>query len=476
MIVNSLRARLTLWSVVVYGLILLLISVGSYAFVAITLREHVDVHLGAFSDAAEIALSRETAEGETLQEAAVSTVDDLNLPPGLSIAIFNHDGTLLAARGATGPDVLAPLPADGRERADGGSSSVMRVGTAQREDGRRLVVREAAIDGRRYVVVVSENTSSVREDLEVMRHVLYASVPAGLVMSALAAWFLVRKSLGPLEIMSAQAQRIGAQNLEERLLAPNPRDELGALASSFNDLLERLSAAFHQQRRFMADASHELRTPLSVISSAAEIMLQRPLRPETDYREALRIVGDETWRLRQIVDDMFMLARADAGHQAVHHAAVYLDEIIAEAVRAARVLAAQKAVDVQLNPALEAPYSGDEGLLRRMVLNLLDNAIRYTPPHTHVQVALEREAADYVVTVRDQGPGVPVEAQPHVFERFYQVEQARFHDHDGSGAGLGLAIAHWIAQAHGGSLVLQHSNETGSTFVVRLPSAKHVAG
>ena len=444
MIARSLRARLTLWSVAVQGLILLLISVGSYAMVGVALRQHVDMSLRSLSEAADVTLGREVLEGESLEQAAVSTTEELNLVPGQSIAIFTVEGALLSARGAIPPDRLT--------RQFPGA-----------------IVRDVKPGGRHYVVIVGQTGDSIAEDLEALRHALYTSVPAGLVLSALAAWFLLRKNLRPLEIMSTQARRIGARNLEERLAVANPGDELGALASSFNDLLTRLNAAFNQQRRFMADASHELRTPLSVISSAAQITLERPERPEAEYREALAIVADMARRQKQIVDDMFTLARADAGDQVVHRATVYLDEIVAETIRAARVLAAQKNVNVTLHPGPEAPYSGDEGLLRRMALNLLDNAIRYTPPCAGVSVTLAREHEEYVLTVRDQGPGVPVEAQPHVFERFYQVEAARFHDHGGSGAGLGLAIARWVAAAHGGSLVLMSSDDTGSAFVARLP-------
>jgi heavy metal sensor kinase len=469
MIVDSIRVRLTLWSVAVYGLILILISMGAYVLVALALPEHVDVNLRAFSEAVELALRREAEEDEKFEEAAISTVEELNVPPEQSLTIFSSDGALLAARGV--PKAQFPnRRTDSAPRRTGAVSSlVASVTRTQDEDGYREIIRDAAIDDRRYVIVVRQGNSSIAEDLEALRHALYASVPAGVVLSALAAWFLIRKSLRPLEVMSGQALAIGAQNLDERLVVPNPRDELGTLAASFNDLLARLNAAFDQQRRFMADASHELRTPLGVISSAVEITLERSERPERDYREALEIVGDESRRLRQIVDDMFTLARADAGSHAVHRQSVYLEEIVAEAVRGARLLGAEKGVDVTLGPTRDSPYAGDEGLLRRMVLNLLDNAIRYTPSGTNVEVLLAYEPAEYVITVRDHGPGIPQEAQPHVFERFYQVNEARFHDHGGSGAGLGLAIAQWVAQVHGGSVTLDRSDELGSTFAVRLP-------
>lgn len=464
---NSVRARLTLWCVGIYGLLLLLFSVGVYALAARGLHDRIDASLRSFSDAAEVSLIRETAEGETPQEAAVSTVEELNVLPDQAIVIFSQDGRLLAQRGVTSSQFAERPPTNQPVQPASLDASLARI--PERHDDHKMVVTRPSIADRRYVVVVSQTASSIDEELEVLRRVLYASVPSAIGIAAVAAWFLVRKSLTPLAIMSDQAHGIGAQNLDERLLVPNPHDELGRLASSFNELLTRLSAAFHQQRQFMADASHELRTPLSVISTAAEVTLEREPRTELEYREAFTIVGHEAQRLRQIVEDMFTLARVDANHRIMRPAPLYLDELATESVQAAHVLGERKRVAVRFASSSEAPYTGDEGLLRRMLLNLLDNAIRHTASGGSVDVELERTAADYVLAVRDSGEGIPIAAQPHVFERFYQADVARSYGHTGAGAGLGLPIARWVAEVHSGSLELQHSDDKGSTFIVRLP-------
>ena len=454
--IDTVRGRLTLWCAAVYGLLLLLFGTGVYAFVANALQERAGLTLGAFGDAAEVSLRRETEEGESVQEAAISTAEELNVLPQQAISIYDRDGRLLAHRG----NLKLAFP---------GTSS-------DTDPNHAFVVRRAAIGDRHYVVVAGEDDSGIAEELEVLRRVLYVAVPMALALTGLTAWLLVRKNLMPLAIMSEQAHHIGATNLDGRLVVPNQRDELGRLAASFNELLARLTAAFRQQRQFMADASHELRTPLSVIATAADVTLEREERPEGEYREALAIVAQESRRLRRIVDDMFTLARSDAEQQVMHPAPLYLDDTLTETVQAARVLAAQKRVAVHVAAPADAAFVGDESLLRRLVMNLLDNAVRHTPAGGSVSITLERLPAEYVITVRDGGDGIAPAAQPHIFERFYQADVARSYAHTGAGAGLGLPIARWVAEVHRGSLTLQRSDRTGSVFVVRLPLKNDFVG
>ena len=221
----------------------------------------------------------------------------------------------------------------------------------------------------------------------------------------------------------------------------------------------------------MADASHELRTPLSVIRTTSAVALQRADREKAEYREALGIVEEEARRLTRIVEDMFTLARADAGQPGLQRTQFYLNELLADVARAASVLAARKNIQIDVSLADEARFEGDEALLRRMLLNLLDNAIRHTEDGGKVQITLEPRAGQYVVRVGDTGGGIPPQDQPHIFERFYRADKARSRAETiaGSGAGLGLPIARSIAEAHHGSLELERSGETGAVFVILLP-------
>jgi signal transduction histidine kinase len=294
----------------------------------------------------------------------------------------------------------------------------------------------------------------------------------GILLAGAGGYFLARRALTPVASMSQQASAIDATNLQDRLAVANERDELGVLAQSFNQLLDRLARSIDQQRRFMADASHELRTPIAILRGEADVALAQPERPTSEYRESLQVLRDEARRLSQIVENLFTLARADAGNYPLTRTQFYLDELLEECVRAARSLAAAKNIRLELQSEEELLMDADEALIRRMVLNLIDNAIKFSAPGGHVSVKARRDGSRYVVAVEDTGAGIPADLQPRVFERFFRADKARTHQNDGgTGAGLGLAISRWIAEAHHGELKLGSSNEKGSVFLASLRAA-----
>jgi len=467
---DSVRTRLTLWYVSVLALVLVAFSLGVYFLLTRSLYERLDGGLRATLDAMVVSLEREIAEPESPKQAAVSTVEEL-FYPHQALAVFDAEGRLMAER--TSQDgYRAQLPA--LALIPGQGVYLYTAPEVKDDAGIRIGVRrvKVATSGPAYVIAVGQSLETVTEELELLRHVFAVAVPAVLVLAGLGGWFLARKSLRPVVTMSDRARQLGAENLDERLPVSNPRDELGRLAGAFNELLARLEASFAQQRQFMADASHELRTPLGVIQTAAGVTLERERRGEGDYREALKLISEQARRLTRVVEDMFMLARVDAGRHPLHRSHFYLDELLGETARAAAVLAARKGVEIDMTGLPETLYEGDEDLLRRMVLNLLDNAIKHTPAGGQVRLGLRREESKYLITVTDTGGGIPPEAQPNIFERFYRADKARARAQagNGSGAGLGLAISRWIAEAHEGALELERSDETGSTFVASLPA------
>jgi signal transduction histidine kinase len=235
--------------------------------------------------------------------------------------------------------------------------------------------------------------------------------------------------------------------------------------------LERVDQSFERQRRFMSDASHELRTPAAILRGESEVALSRGERPAEEYRESLAVMHAEAQRLTQIVEDLFTLTRADAGQYPLAPHDFYLDELVADCTHATRSLALAKQIRLACEAPEELPIRADEALLRRMILNLLDNAIKYTPAGGRVTVSCERCGAEYALNVTDSGPGIPEELQKRVFERFFRADKARTRsENDGGGAGLGLSIARWIAEAHQGRLILARSDATGSTFSALLPA------
>jgi heavy metal sensor kinase len=272
--------------------------------------------------------------------------------------------------------------------------------------------------------------------------------------------------------MSGQASRIGAENLHERLHVKNPQDELGQLAASFNELLDRVSRSFERQRRFVADASHELRTPIAILCGEAEVTLSQPERTQAEYRESLDILREEAKRLKHIVEDLFTLARADAGQYRLTLSDFYLDELASECCKNVRTLASAKRIAIGCETEGELPIRADEALIRRMLLNLLDNAIKYTPAGGKVCIRCGEQGEQYCLSVEDSGSGIPEDLQPRIFERFFRADKARSHaESDSGGAGLGLAITAWIAGVHGGAIELTRSGSEGSVFTVFLPKA-----
>jgi signal transduction histidine kinase len=269
--------------------------------------------------------------------------------------------------------------------------------------------------------------------------------------------------------MGAHAQRIGATNLHERLPVLNANDELGRLATIFNDLLDRLDQSFERQRRFIADASHELRTPLAILRGEAEVAMSQQGRKAEDYLESLRILHEETSRLIKIVEDLFTLTRADSGQYLLSPEDVYLEEVVADCAHSARTVAREKRIELGVDASSECLVRGDQALLRRMILNLLDNAIKYTTEGGRVDIACRAVPTGFEIDITDTGPGIPAEMHSRIFERFFRADPARSRSGREGGAGLGLSIALWIAQAHNGRLELVRSNATGSHFAVYLP-------
>ncbi|HEY9501437.1 MAG TPA: ATP-binding protein, partial [Pyrinomonadaceae bacterium] len=275
-------------------------------------------------------------------------------------------------------------------------------------------------------------------------------------------------SLLPIASMNQQTQVITAQNLSSRLNVQNPRDELGGLATTINELLTRLEVSFRQQQRFIADASHELRTPLAVLRSETEVALGQK-RSADEYEESLLLIKDEAERLSRIVEDLFILANQPSQMPAVlMKEPVVLNELVHDCVRAARVLGARKDLNFKLeNTSTDLSLNGDDELLRRMLLNLLDNAIKYTPDGGEIFVELQRQNGNARLIVRDTGIGISATEQAHVFDRFYRVDKAR--SRSLGGAGLGLSIVNWIVEAHEGKITLESTLDHGSKFTVELP-------
>jgi heavy metal sensor kinase len=466
---------MTFWYVGVLAFLLTTLSVGPYVLLRKEVYEKTDLLLRLVSSTTLSLINEELSKGVDDARAAHTALELLNLPDYsyYSLSIFDTQGHLIAEK-PTGSRKRISLPS-GALQPDGAAHLYSLHADGDDRELRRVVAIRAKLGqvGRMYTVVASRPLAPVLEEADADQKILSVAVPVGLILAGIGGWFLARKNLAPVLAMSKQAHRIGVQNLDERLSVVNPRDELGQLAITFNNLLSRLSSAFSLQRQFMADASHELRTPVSVIRTTTSVTLDKQQRCEEEYRSALVIIDEQVSRLTRIVNDMFRLARADGGSLTLEECPFYLDELLGETARAGSVLGASKEIKVKLAPLTESLYYGDENLLRQMISNLLDNAVKFTPRGGSVTMNLQRRNESYLLSVSDTGPGIPREAQARVFERFFRLERTDGKcdgvNSTGAGAGLGLSIAQSVAKAHGGSLSLGRSDSSGSTFIAVLP-------
>lgn len=342
---------------------------------------------------------------------------------------------------------------------------------------RAAVLRVDSGPGPGMVVAVIRSSEEDDEVLEQVRNVLFFAIPLALLVSIACGYAIARRSLAPVEAMAEQAARISAATLDERLPVANSHDELGQLATVVNALLERVHIAFAQQRQFVADASHELRTPIAIVRGEADVTLQRPTRDEHEYREALGIISEESVRLTRIVDDLFLLARTDAGAPVAQYTKLDIRELTLGAIRSVRTIADNHDVVLQQDiPEGEITIEGDAPLLRRLLLNLLDNALKFTPRGGTVGVVLQQVSGSVHIVVHDSGPGIPESIRARVFDRFVRAgpnDRPPAHSDSpraSTGAGLGLAIAAAIAAAHNGTITLDDV-KGGARFRVALPLA-----
>ena len=471
---NSVRVRLTLWYTGAMTVVLVVLAVATYVVLKENVIRRADAAAVELADSFLTTVNAELSDipqSENSRAAIAAAISEHKFQDVIFIVLDSHNSLLGMSEGREdaerkadpSSDLLSRLPGPARP----GESPFRSVHFGRRSY--RSYVRNFSIAQQPATLIVLQSLHRQNEFLETLTASFAIAIPLTLVLAGFGGYLLARRSLSPVVSMSTQASRIGAENLDGRLQVKNPHDELGKLALSFNDLLDRLSASFDRQRRFVADASHELRTPVAILCGEADVTLSKTDRSPQEYRESLQILGKEAKRLKHIVEDLFTLARADAGQHPLVLSDFYLDELAAESCRNVRTLASAKQISVQCETEAELPIRADETLVRRMLLNLLDNAIKYTPPSGSVHIFCGAQDGQYRLRVEDSGVGIPPELQPRIFERFFRGDMARSHGENDGGAGLGLAIASWIAEVHGGKLELVSSNENGSTFTVSLP-------
>jgi heavy metal sensor kinase len=457
------RVRLTAWYIAVLAAILGVL--GPY----LVLQFRADMRAAVDRDVARSwrPLARQYAAAGLQDYASYSgTV----LPRDGADQVFDSGGRLLATWGqAAEHDIVAPAEA----RADALAGRTRLVTVALGRGGEEYRALIAPIDrlGQRHVLAVAEPLQAVEDSVERVLALLLITVPAALAAASLAGWWLARKALRPVQRMTSKAEQIGIDRLDERIAVPGGADELTHLAVTLNAMLDRLEHGVAEKQRFVAHASHDLRTPLAVMRAELDVNLRGSL-PESS-RVVLESVREEVDRMSRTVDNLLTLAQADEGRLQLLTTRVVVSDAVHAAIRPLEPAAAAKslvlAVDDGLGEGDPGEVEADAHQLQQVLTNLIENAIKYTPPGGEVRVSTWQRDGEVGVTVADTGPGIPAEARPHIFERFFRVDGAR--GRTSGGSGLGLAICREVADAHGGRVWVESDDGKGSAFSLALPAA-----
>jgi len=466
--VKGLRAHLCLWHAGLMALTLLLLAGFTYALLGGVLHSRADAALTELADttARQIAIalySQPRAASERRYPAFLS--DDLR-NWGRYIQLVDPQSHILEK--SDGLDTH-PLPVSARalrrglegrttlETFPGLGEHPVRVATVPVQMGSRVPL----------MVQAGTSLEGVEAALQRTGWILVVLTPLVFLLALVGNYIVVGRTLGRVDLLTQTALEIQHSNLQRRIRHTGPQDEIGRLASAFDEMIARLDQSFQQVRRFSADASHELKTPLTAIRAEAELGLMADMSPE-GYRQSLTSVLESAERMSEIVESLLLLARADAGQQLLRRETVDLAELTLETVDRLTGMAERHGVRVEMVESGEAMTEGDPLWIGQIASNLISNAVKYTPREGRVEVRVRPSDGWAELMVRDTGIGIAADDLPHIFDRFYRVDKGRARATGGTG--LGLSITRWATEAHGGEIAVQSTPGEGSVFTVRFPS------
>jgi heavy metal sensor kinase len=447
---SSVRVRLTLWYSLILAVIVLIFSLAVFVFVKGRFFRQLNAELE--SDFLEISQAAAEEPNE---------LPDFETEGPAEFFQIARDGKLLAETAAF---KKSGLPVFVRPEDSG-------TRTLRSPAGARFRLKTGPA-GRDLLLTVAVEEEPTRSALGTLFVILVLALPAALLLAAFGGYLMAGRLLEPVAVLAARAERISAENLSARLPVENPGDEFGQLANVFNRTLARLEDSFERLKRFTADASHELRTPLTVIRSVGEVALEEDLDASA-YRDRIGSMLEEVDRLVFLVDNLLLLTRADSGAAPLSRGDIDVTLLVREAVEDLRALAEEKSQKLALDQEGTAVLPVDGATLRLALVNLIDNAVKYTPAGGAITVRSRIHAGELVVEVSDTGPGISAEHRGRIFDRFYRIGPDR--SGQPSGAGLGLSIAKWATEVNGGRIELEGGEGRGSTFrlVFRMPREDH---
>lgn len=458
----SLRLRLTLLTGLLTGAALFLFALVFYLFLQDNLLAEIDAQLRA--RAALVSQRLATVEAQAVEPALLAPSSLVEFAaPGIYVELLDSNGQVRAVSPNL-PGGQLPIQPELIEAARAGRTVIATVATAADEELRLLVMPVEQATAPPALLLVADSLAPLQRTLTQARALLLLCGAAALLLTVGGTAFLTARALAPIARLTRIAATVAATgHYHERVPAPPRQDEVGQLATTLNDLIATVERTLTQQRQFVADTSHELRSPLTVVLGNLDL-LRRDLAAD-ERTLSLEEATAEAQRMRRLVSDLLLLAQGDMA-QAIAHSPVRLDQLIEQSV----ATAARQAPDHQLTAKVEAPatINGDAERLTQLLRNLLENATTHTPPGTTIDVRLRRSDGVAQLIVADNGPGIPAEHLPHLWNRFYRGDKAR--SRASGGTGLGLAIVKYIAEAHGGRVGVTSVEGKGATFTITLPA------
>jgi signal transduction histidine kinase len=437
----------------------------------VDLQNNLDTLQNAFGE--EV---RESSNGENGEAGARSP---LAAAATEAVAAFRLNGLYAEIRsGEAAQTLLARVPGAGigegaRLLDDGSWTGLAGLSSAQLlalSGGRRGVTRSFRVEDRSEIVtiLVADRTTLVEQTLSSIRASLVEFGAAGLLLALAGGYWLATRALRPIDILTVQAGEMAAGRSAPgaRLAIPNRHDELGRLGLTFNRLLDRIEQSVSQTRAFIADAAHELKTPVAIVRTEAELSLSSE-RSLAESREALSAIAAESAHLSRLVSDLTLLAEGETLENPLERRLVDLTELLHEVVRSMRSLAASRQVAVDVEASESVEYRGDERILRQILVNLVENAIKFSRAGARVAIVLSQESGALELRVLDEAATLPPEERDRVFQRFYRSRTAQ--SDETSGSGLGLAIVRWAVELHGGTIRVEPRQPRGNAFVAEFP-------
>ena len=465
---KSIRSRLTAWYVTLLAIILILFSVLLNYFLAKRLHESVDNSLTV--SATVVATSATMRLGNSPLPGLNQLFEQFMNQGNLNKFYRIYDGS--GNVGSRSKNISAsqfplsqPAYADALEGKN--SYETFTVGGQQPI---RVITMPILLEGKLInLVQVGTSLEAVQETLRNLKIFLFTAVPSVLILAALFARFMARRALKPISRIIDTAREIGqGQELSKRIPVLKIKDELGQLALTFNEMMNRLENSFAQMRQFSSDASHELRTPLTVLKGQNELILSKQRKPE-EYQEVISSNLEEINYMSKVLEDLFVLSKSDENQVNLDYKPVDLRALVEEVCKHAEILAEEKNIKIIIAFLEPIEIKGDEVRLRQMVWNVLQNGIKYTQQGGELKISLQNEGDFALLTIQDTGIGIPEEDLPLIFNRFYRVDKARTRDEGGSG--LGLSICRQIAEAHKGKIEVESKLGVGTRFKIRLPNS-----